>query len=262
MKEKVIYYTDERNDEFSRIRITPRVVDGNYRYFHGKLWEFCSLLLQNVFSMPVKILYQKIRFHLKYVGREKFGICNNEGYFIYGNHTQPFADTFIPSVACYPRRNFFIVNPENVSIPGLRRAAELLGAIPVPCDLAGMKRFRRAVEDRIRRKHSVTVYPEAHIWPYYIGIRPFSAVSFRYPVDLDCPVYALTNTYRRRRDRRGRVDIVTYIDGPFYPDGELPPRERRQKLRDSVYRCMVERSRESDCEIIRYRKKPEDGGRG
>lgn len=250
----VIYYTDERNQEFSRARIRPRVIDGSYRYLHGRVWELCSLALQNLFSMPVKILYQKIKFRLRYVGREKLKGCSNRGYFIYGNHTQPFADTFIPSVANYPHRNFFIVNPENVSMPGLRVLAELLGAIPIPRDYTGMKHFMKEIERRIRRGNSITVYPEAHIWPYYTGIRPFSAVSFRYPVELDCPVYVLTNTYHLRRGRKEKVNILTYIDGPFYPDRSLCPRERRRELRNRVFECMTERSRESDYEFIRYRR--------
>ncbi|MCM1057167.1 MAG: 1-acyl-sn-glycerol-3-phosphate acyltransferase [Firmicutes bacterium] len=256
---KVIYYRDELNEEFSEAQIVPRVIDKDFRYFHGKLWNLCSLAVQNVLSMPIKFLYQKLKFHLRYVGKEKLKECNNRGYFIYGNHTQPFADTFIPSVANYPHRNFFIVNPENVSMPGLQVLVEMLGAIPIPCDMGGMKNFVKAVEDKIRRNYSVTIYPEAHIWPYYTGIRPFKAVSFQYPVKLDCPVYALTNTYHRRRNRPGKVNIVTYIDGPFYPDNTLKPKERQQELRDRVYQCMVERSKESDCEIIAYRKAEESG---
>lgn len=154
---EIIYYTDELNEEFSRAKITPRVIDGSFRYFHGKLWDLCSLIVQNVLSMPVKILYQKIKFHLRYVGREKLRECRNRGYFIYGNHTQPFADTFIPSVANYPHRNFFIVNPENVSMPGMGELVEMLGAIPIPCDLAGMKHFVQSVEDKIRKNYSVTI---------------------------------------------------------------------------------------------------------
>lgn len=212
--------------------------------------------MQNVISMPVKILYQKIKFRLNYVGREKLKENSNRGYFIYANHTQPFADTFIPSVANYPKRNFLIVNPENVSMPGMRTLVEMLGAIPIACDTGGMKNFLKAVEDKIGRGYSVTIYPEAHIWPYYIGIRPFPAVSFRYPVTLDCPVYALTNTYRRR-GKTDKANIVTYIDGPFYPDPFLNPKERRQNLRDRVYDCMKARSAESDIEVIRYRRAKE-----
>lgn len=257
-KKRIIYYSDELNDEFSEAQITPRVIDKDFRYFHNKLWDICSLVIQNVLSMPIKLLYQKCKFHLKYVGREKLKECRDRGYFIYGNHTQPFADTFIPSVANYPHRNFFIVNPENVSMPGMHVLVEMLGAIPIPCDIGGMKNFVRAVEDKIKRNYSVTIYPEAHIWPYYTGIRPFKAVSFQYPVKLNCPVYALTNTYHERKGKPGKVNIVTYIDGPFFPDEDLKPKERQQELRDRVYRCMTERSLESDIEVIQYRRAQEN----
>lgn len=254
-KRKVIYYSDELNEEFSTAQITPRVVDRNFKYFHGCLWELCSLAVQNVFSMPVKYLYARLKFRIRFTGREKLKQYKNTGYFIYGNHTQAFADTFIPSLGNYPKRNFFIVNPENISMPGLGTLVEMLGAIPIPCDLGGMKHFMQAVEDKVKRNCSVTIYPEAHIWPYYTGIRPFKAVSFQYPVKLKCPVFALTNTYRRRGKKGRKVRIVTYIDGPFYADETLDPREARQKLRDQVYHCMAERSRSSDYEYIEYRRR-------
>lgn len=258
MKEKeIIYYTDELNEEFSKAQITPRVIDKNYDYARNGFWDFCSRLVQNVLTMPVKVLYSKLKFRLRYVGKEKLKECRDRGYFIYGNHTQPFADTFIPSVANYPKRNFFIVHPNNVSMPGMHTFVELCGALPIPCDMGGMKNFVRAVESKIQKGYSVTIYPEAHIWPYYTRIRPFKAVSFQYPVKLDCPVYALTNTYHRRGKTGSKVNIVTYIDGPFYPDVSLKPKDRQQDLRDRVYRCMVERSRESDFEVIEYRKKEE-----
>ncbi len=254
---KVIYYSDELNEEFSAAQITPKTVDKDFRFFHNKLWDICSLAVQNVFSMPVKYVYAKLKFRIRYVGREKLKEYRNRGYFIYGNHTQPFADTFIPSLANYPKRNFFIVNPENISMPGLGTLVEMLGAIPIPCDPGGMKNFISSVEDKVERNYSVTIYPEAHIWPYYTGIRPFKAVSFRYPVKLKCPVFALTNTYHRRGRDGEKVKIVTYIDGPFFADETLDPRQARQKLRDQVYQCMVERSGNSDYEYIEYRRKEE-----
>lgn len=254
---KVIYYSDELNEEFSEAQITPRVIDKDFPYFHNKVWDICSLVIQNVLSMPIKVLYSQLKFRVRYVGREKLKEYKSSGYFIYGNHTQPFADTFIPSVGNYPKRNFFIVNPENISMPGLGTIVEMLGAIPIPCDMGGMKHFVSSVEDKIRRGYSVTIYPEAHIWPYYTGIRPFKAVSFQYPVKLNCPVFALTNTYHRRGRRGDKVGIVTYIDGPFFPDETIKPKERQQRLRDQVYQCMLERSQSSDYEYIVYRRKEE-----
>lgn len=254
-EKRVIYYSDLLNEEFSDAVITPRIIDGKYKYFHGRLWEAASLFFQNVLSMPIKLLYLRLKFRHKYVGKENLKNYNNTGYFIYGNHTQPFADTFIPSIANYPKRNFFIVSPANVSMPGMGWLVELLGAIPVPGDLEAARHFVKKVEERIQCRQSVTIYPEAHIWPYYTHIRPFSDVSFKYPVKCSCPVFALTNTYHCRGRRGDKVRIVTYIDGPFFPDETLPPRQRQQALRDQVYRCMVERSRESDFELIEYREK-------
>ena len=149
MKEqKNIYYKDEINDEFSIPKIEARVIDENYKYSHNILWDFCSCILQNFISMPIKLLYQKIRFRLKYVGKENLKKCKDQGYFIYANHTQPFADTFIPSVADYPKRNFLIVNPVNISLKGTGTLVEMLGAIPIPNNKDGMKNFL----DEIKRK--------------------------------------------------------------------------------------------------------------
>lgn len=253
MKEqKIIYYNDELNDEFSKTKIEPRIIDENYKYNHNKVWDFGSFLFQNFISMPIKVGYQKIKFRLKYIGKEKLKPYKKQGYFIYGNHTQPFADTFIPSVAVYPKRNFLIVNPENVSMKGMQTLVEMLGAIPVPGNKEAMKNFLLTIEQKINKNYSITIYPEAHIWPYYTKIRPFKDVSFKYPVKLDKPVFCMTNTYQKRG--KDKVKIVTYIDGPFFPNNELPLKERQKELRDKVYNCMAERSKNSNVEIVKYIK--------
>lgn len=256
MKSKQInYYKDELKDEFSGAKITPRVIDENYKYIHkNPLWNFASALLQNVISMPIKILYGKIKFRIKYVGKEKLRPYKNEGYFVYANHTQVFADVFIPSIPMYPKRNHFIVNPENVSMKFLGNIVQLLGAIPIPNNKNGMKNFINAIEIHINKKHPITIYPEAHIWPYYTKIRPFKAVSFKYPVQYNKPVFSMTNTYQSYGKSNNKVKIVTYIDGPFFTNSSLSPQEQKQDLRNQVYNCMVERSKNSNIELIEYRK--------
>jgi 1-acyl-sn-glycerol-3-phosphate acyltransferase len=254
--EKIIYYSDELNEEFSAKKITPRVIDENYKYEHNPIWNICSYLLQNVISMPIKVLYAKIKFKIKYIGKEKFKKYKNTGYFIYANHTQAFADTFIPSICNYPKRNFFVVNPENVSMKGLKTFVEMLGAIPVPGNKTAMKNFLNVIEKKIKNKSSITIYPEAHIWPYYTKIRPFKDVSFKYPIQLKTPVFCITNTYQAYGKNKNKVKIVTYIDGPFFADENLSSNKEQQKaLRDTVYNCMVDRSKNSNIEYIKYVKK-------
>ena len=206
--------------------------------------------------MPIKVLYAKLKFRIKFVGKEKLKQYKNTGYFIYANHTQPFADTFIPSLANFPKRNFFIVNPENVSMKGLKTLAPMLGAIPIPANKKAMKNFLHIIEKKIHQKHSITIYPEAHIWPYYTKIRPFKEVSFKYPIEYNVPIFCITNTYQKYKNNK--VQIVSYIDGPFYGDEKLILQERKKELRDRVYECMVNRSKNSNIEVIKYIKKTQE----
>lgn len=254
---KTIYYSDELNEEFSTAKITPRKIDENYKYIHkNPFWNFASLIAQNILSMPIKILYSKIKFRIQYIGKEKIKPFKNQGYFIYANHTQPFADTFIPSIPIYPKRNFFIVNPENVSMKGFETLVEMLGALPIPSNKGAMKNFLEVIRQKIEKKYSITIYPEAHIWPYYTKIRPFKNVSFKYPIQLKVPSFCITNTYQSYGKNNNKVKIVTYIDGPFFPDENLTnPKEKQQNLRDKIYNCMTDRSKNSNIEVIKYIKK-------
>ena len=179
-----------------------------------------------------------------------------EGYFVYVNHTQPFADTFIPSNPIYPKKNFFIVNPENVSMKFVGNTVQMLGAIPIPSNKQAMKNFLEAIRKHIEKNHSITIYPEAHIWPYYTKIRPFKDVSFKYPIQLETPTFCMTNTYQKYG--KNKIKIVTYIDGPFFPNKELTKKEQQKELRDTVYNYMVKRSQNSNIELIKYIKKSEN----
>ena len=257
-KPKIIYYTDELNDEFSEAKIIPRKIDENYKYEHCFFWEICSYMIQNFLSMPIKVLYQKIKFKLKYIGKEKIKPYKKSGYFIYVNHTQVFADTFIPSVGVYPKRNFLIVNPANVSMKDNGKLVEMLGAIPTPDNKTAMKNFLKIIEKRIKKGSSITIYPEAHIWPYYTKIRNFKDVSFKYPIELEVPVFSITNTYQAYG--KNKIKIESFIDGPFYPDKEengkeLNKKQKQKNLRNKVYNTMVERSKKSNIEYIKYIKK-------
>ncbi len=252
---KTIYYNDELNEEFSEAKIEPRKIDGTYKYEHKNfLWNISAYLIQNIISVPIKFIYAKLKFGIKYIGKEKLKPYKNQGYFIYGNHTQPFADTFIITNTVFPKRNFLIVNPENVSMKGLGNFVQMFGAIPIPNDRSGMKNFLNSIKKKIQKGYSVTIYPEAHIWPYYTKIRPFKSVSFKYPIELNTPTFCVTNTYQKKKN--GKPKITTYVDGPFYPDDNIQNiQEKKQNLRDKVYNQMVERSKESNYEYIKYIKK-------
>ena len=256
MKEKkIIYYSDELNEEFSEAKIEPRIIDENYKYEHKSFWwNLSTYLVQNVISVPIKFIYAYLKFRIKYIGREKLKPYKKQGYFVYGNHTQDFADTFIISNTIFPKRNYLIVNPENVSMPFLGNFVQKFGAIPIPNNINGMKNFLESIRKKINKRYAITIFPEAHIWPYYTKIRPFKNVSFKYPIELQTPVFCVTNTYQKRG--KNKVRITTYVDGPFFPDEGIDNiQDKKQNLRDKVYNAMCERSKNSNYEYIKYIKK-------
>lgn len=255
---QTVYYTDERKDEFAGDHIIPKVIDGSYRYVDDRLWwRLCRFVSYRLIAMPIAFLYCKLSLHSTFRNRQTLKQARRTGCFVYGNHTQQIGDPFLPNLALFPRSVYMIVHPNNVSMKVLGKITPYLGALPLPADRAAMANFREAIRTRIRQGNVIMVYPEAHIWPYYTGIRDFPATSMKFPVELDMPSFALTTTYRKRRFGR-RPRTVTYLDGPFYPDQELPPRARAKALRDQIYGVMVMRSRENDCEYIRYIKREEE----
>lgn len=259
-KRTVIYYTDELNDEFSTARITPRTIDGSYVYCQKSFFKrFTHFFWYRIVATPIAFLYTKIVFHQKTVGKDKLKAFKNTGYFMYGNHTQDIGDAFIPNVINFPQTNYVIVHPNNVSMPVLGKITPSLGALPLPDDMTAYRSFLKAVEQRIHDGNTVVIYPEAHIWPYYTGIRPFPDTSFHYPLKYDTPVFCFTNTYKKRKHSK-KPNIVTYIDGPFYDDKSLPANERKRELRNRVYECMCSRAAESDITCIQYIKRSEDNG--
>lgn len=306
---KTVYYNNELTDEFSSAVITPKKIDGNYKYdrdrIGGRLLHF---FFYRIIAIPTAFFYLHLSHHHKIVGREKIRAFiaeakNDErrrrreqkalrrarkrsataqaseteqvsvtgkdrgslkpaeaisprACFIYGNHTQATADALIPTFITHPANAYVIVHPNNVSMPVLGRITPYIGALPLPDDIAASRNFRTVIDKCVREGSPIFIYPEAHIWPYYTGIRPFPDDSFYYPIKYNVPVFCFTNTYKRRGN--GKPRIVTYVDGPFYPDGELPLKERRRELRDRVYDCMKQRSLESDVVWIEYRPADED----
>ncbi len=256
MKEqKVIYYSDELNEEFSETKITPKVIDGNWVYIHKGLWKKITHIFWLRFVIaPIFFIHSKLIYRHKIIGKEKLKPYKKCGIFMYGNHTNSLCDTYYPAFVNGYKDVYLICNPENVSVPVLGPITPSLGALPLPGDMEATKNFTKAVEYHINHKKCIMIYPEAHIWPYYTKIRPFKDASFRYPIQYDTPVFCMTNVYRKRRFSKN-PKMITYVDGPFFYNKELSKIEARRDLRDQVYNQMVIRSKENNIEIWKYIKK-------
>lgn len=252
---KTIYYTDELNDEFSTAQITPRRIDGKYDYSHDSASrKIARVFWYKIIARPLAWVYLKIKYHHKIVNRDVIKKAQDQGFYMYANHTSADADPYIPSMVAYPKEVYVIVHPNNVSMPVLGKITPHLGALPLPDDKEALKNFLNVLKKiSTEEQHVVMIYPEAHIWPYYTGIRPFGDSSFRYPVQFGKPVFCFTNTYQKRRFGK-KPRIVTYVDGPFYPKEGISAKAQKEALRQEVYETMCMRSRENNVEWIRYIK--------
>ena len=177
-----------------------------------------------------------------------------KGYFVFANHTNKTSDVLSPHTISFPTKTYVVVASENMNIPILGNATKMLGALPLPSTLDGMRNFMNSMEKRLVEGHPVLIYPEAHIWPYYTGVRPYKSTAFRYPVKFQDPSFCYTTTYQKNGNKK-KPKIVIYIDGPFYPNKALDLKAQQEDLRDRIYNCMLERSKNSDFEMIKYVKK-------
>ena len=255
---KVIYYTNELEDEFSEAQIEPKVIDGSYSYEGGFWRQVGRVFVYNIVAKPFGYAFLKVKYGHKIINRKLLKEVGKQGFFLYGNHTNQFGDPFVPSMVCFPKGVYVVVHPNNVSMPVLGKFTPCLGALPLPGNMEAARNFNKAISHKIEQGKCVMIYPEAHIWPYYTKIRPFKDASFGYPITCGAKVFCFTNTYQKRKFRR-TPRIVTYIDGPFEADSSLPVKRQKEMLRNQVYDAMVKASANNNVEMIKYiKKEPED----
>ena len=264
MRKKIVYYTDPLIDDFSGTKIKQKPLKDNFKYVNkNPVWNFLAWFFYYFIALPLGLIFCIVKLRPIFRNRMVLWKCRKRGYFVYSNHTQGPADAFIPPLNIFPKRNYVLVNKDAVSIAGIKQLVLMLGGIPVANTLNNMKSMNECIRKRIKDKHVVTIYPEATIWPYHTKIREFKPASFRYPVDLDAPVYAQTVTYRKRKGLTrlftSRPFATIYIDGPFYPDKTLPTKEAMKKLRDEVFGAMANRAHvKKNYEYVRYLPKEKE----
>jgi len=250
-KETETRYYRSFTDDFVESRNQSFRVPENYTWIHENLFyriiSRCLYLLAVLFAFP----YCRFWLHVKIKNKSVLKQHVKSGCFLYGNHTQPMGDAFIPFRVLALKRVYIVVNPANLGIPVLGPLLPVLGALPLPDTIGQMKKLNEAIRMRIREQGCVVFYPEAHVWPWYTGIRPFPPVSFGFPVEYSAPSFCMTTTCQKRKYGK-KPGITIYLDGPFYPDSSLPKKKQKEQLCDRIYDCMVRRSQNSTYQYINY----------
>ncbi len=246
-KQEIFYYSERQNDEFVASPKSVKPIKGDYKYIEqsrgGRILAFVAYRL---IATPLAFIYSRILKGQRYINRRALKPLAKTGYFVYANHTQVLSDALTPSIVLWPKKNYAIVNASNVSLPGLGNATKLLGALPLPEDMQSSKNFLKAIETRIGQGHSILIYPEAHVWPFYTKIRPFDDRSFIYPAIFNTPVFTMTTTYQKKK--RGFKTVI-YIDGPFEA-----PADGGRKVRQAFLHQRALEALNGRAELSNYEK--------
>ena len=261
MEKRIIYYSSF-DDDFAGTDINTQHVPEDFPFTNDNpLWKATGSFIYYVIARPVGWALMKTVFGLKIENKEAFKKIGDTGVFFYGNHTQ-LADVFYPPLSAGLRRCTFVAGPDTVSIKGIKQLVLMLGALPIPDTVHGLKRFVDAIDKFYKEKRCIVIYPEAHIWPYYTGVRPFKPTSFTYPAKLKAPVVAAATVYRKRKGLTSFIKAPAFtviISDPIYPKEGLSSKENAEYLRDRVYEFLREQtSREDNYEYVRYIRKDSD----
>lgn len=244
LRHRIVYYKDPLNDDFAGTQINQKKIDDNFVYVHeSKIWRLFSSVFYYGIAIPILYFLVKLSRHVKVKNKKAVKKLKKTGYFLYGNHTNIY-DAFIPHTQVTRlKKTYIIANPDAVSIKGVKNLVMMLGALPTPSSIQSVKNFNAAIEKRINQKRVIVIYPEAHIWPFFNGLREFSDISFQYPAKLDKPLIAMVTTYRKpkgklNKKRRPFIDIT--LSEPIYPNKELSLKDNMKYLHDQVYNFMKE----------------------
>ena len=233
-------------------------MNSNFPYIHnGLLFRVSAFFLYYFIAYPLVWIYIRVINGTRIVNRKTLRKIKG-GFFLYGNHTH-WSDSFLPHVIAAPKRTYVIANPDAVSIKGLRTIVLMVGAIPVPSKMKCLREFVEALEVRCKQGGCITIYPEAHIWPYYTGIRQFPDTSFKYPAKFNVPVVAMVTTFRKRtgllRFVKTPARTITLSD-PIYPEAGMTLHESQVYFHQRVYDFMKQHAERSDnYEFIHYVQK-------
>ncbi len=255
MKQPIVRYYRSFEDDFIQSQEQQYVLPAHYRWIRHDLGSKLLSAFIYTLALVFSSVYCRLWLHVRFQNADTLRQAIKQGGFIYGNHTQPVGDVFNPALAAFPHRIYTVVSPSNLGIPVIGKMLPFLGALPIANTVAGIKQLNEAIAYRLQQNRCIVIYPEAHVWEYCKDIRPFKESSFKFPVKHRKPVFAMTATYQTRRFGK-RPTMTIYLDGPFYPDDILSPREQAIRLQQQVETVMKQRSQESNCEYIAYRPYP------
>lgn len=220
--------------------------DENYSYYKRGLFYKIGRSIVYLLAYTVGYLVCKLKHGIRYVGRKNLKLYKSElkrGCITICNHVFRYDYICImfgirPHFQYYPSWNAKLLDKD-------RHLVNLTGGIPVPSNLAGLKKFLMAFDRHIKENAWIHFFPEAAMWPYYQRIRPFKKGAFVLAVKHNRPILPMAFRFRNPSKFARIFGIkeplaTLYIGKPIYPDTKIQDKKIRiKKLQHESYNAVM-----------------------
>ena len=218
------------------MRTKPLIPRNPFFFFFFHAFFYCV-------GIPLLVVFDCIWFGLRIKGKKNLRSVKGKGAVVVCNHVHNFDCTFV-GLSLLPRRAVFTSLAYLFRLPVVGPLIRVMGSVPVPAELSGMRRFLSELSDAARKGRLICIYPEGMIEPYCDHLREFHEGAFAVAVRGDVPVIPMVLTERPQRGiwcLKRRPCFNMEIGMPLYPAGEGSMRDRTRELAGrtrSVMECM------------------------
>ncbi len=229
--------TDQHVDgEIMKNFETKKEVNASYNFRIknpvGKFFAFLWWSLVALFVPFIVLVFHGTRIK----GKRNLRNLKKSGAVVISNHVL-YLDCMITAQCVYPKKLYFHVLENSMTIPVLSKLMKGLGAIPIPKKQSAKKVFMEETNKILKEKRFICVYPEAALWPYYEKIRPFKSGAFHFAVKNNVPIIPICINFRRRKGifkkLKIRAKLVTvHIGKPIYAKEGLEYQEAVNELKE------------------------------
>ncbi len=193
-----------------------KVVDENWKYKRKNPFYIIGAGFLRLLALIFLPIWMKCSTHYKIRGKENLKGLKKKGVVIVSNHVHPTDSPLIATRVFGAGRKVRIITLSgNMDIPVASDLMVALGAIPIADTIRGVKNFTTTINELLQKGKPVLFFPEAALWPYYRGLRPFHKGAFTFAVKNKAIILPILTTFTTKKN--GKQKMVLTICQPIMP---------------------------------------------
>lgn len=252
------YPSDQHGHMIDPKQVRKNNLNNKYPYY-GKSFglKFMSVVME-LFIILIATPFCKLKFGLKKIGKrefkKKYKKLLKDGFISVSNHVFD-EDYLCIRSFMQPRRGRVILWHNN----HLRRMGtwiRFMGSIPIPKnDMSATLAMMHGVDDCLKDKNWIQIYPEASMFYYYEGVREFVDGAAMFAVRNNKPIVPFAFSFRpvtgiyKLWKRKGYPCVNLSIGEPLFPNKDLPFKEAIKDLNDRARNAVIELMEKNTPEV-------------